>query len=138
MTYFNFHPDKPTPAPILTIEQMRIKASDAMPEFYSSLPDQADKDDLAEMYAYFEFKLAVFLLGANEYSYFGYQSTVVGDDAGENLFRAIPPFPEFQYPLGAPLGSAVQDDDEWTRAFEHASVWLDAENGVATINWDND
>ncbi len=138
MTYFNFHPEKPTPAPTLTIEQMRTKASYAMPEFYSSLPDQTEKDDLAEMYAYFDFKLAVFLLGANEYSYFGYQSTVIGDDAGDRLFRAIPPFPEFKYPLGAPLGAAVQDGDTWTRNFEHATVVLDAAKGIATVNWGND
>jgi len=135
MTYFNLQMDKPTPATELTIEQMRTKASYSMPEFYSSLEDQTEKDALAEMYAYFEFKLALFLLGANEYSYFGYSSTVIGDDAGDSLFRTIPPFPEFKYPLGKPLGSAVRDGDIWTRDFEHVSVRLDAKNGTATINW---
>jgi len=134
MTYFHMQTGKPSPAPTLTIEQMRVKASDAMPDFYSSL-NQEDQDDLAEMYAYFEFKLAIFLMGANEYSYLSYQTTVIGDDAGDRLFRVVPPFPEFQYSLGEPLSSAVQNGNLWTRDFKYASVWLDSGTGEAEITW---
>ncbi|MBP0904935.1 putative glycoside hydrolase [Mariniflexile gromovii] len=136
MTFFNMSIEKPTPAPTLTIEEMRTKALDAMPEFYSSLPNQTEKDDLAELYAYFEFRLAIFLLGANEYSYMAYQSTPIADDAGKDLFRTIPPFPEFEYPLGEPLGAAIRNGDIWTREFKHASVWLDAAKGLAKVDWE--
>ncbi|WPJ96272.1 malectin domain-containing carbohydrate-binding protein [Coraliomargarita algicola] len=134
MIFFNLGTGKPTPAPTLTIEAMRTKASNAMPEFYASL-DITEQDELAELYAYFEFKLAIFLLSANDYSYFCYQETPIGDYGGTDLFKIVPPFPEFQYPLGAPLGAAGQNGNEWTRQFEHASVWLNSGTGEAKVEW---
>jgi Hypothetical glycosyl hydrolase family 15 len=134
MTYFNMQTNRPTPAPTLTIEQMRSKARAAMSSFYDSLSVE-EQNDLASMYAYFDFKLALFLLGANEYSYLSYQMTNLGNVAGKNFFRIVPPFPEFQKQLGKPLSLALETNNVWTRVFKHATVTLNSETGKAKITW---
>jgi hypothetical protein len=47
-------------------------------------------------------------------------------------------FPELLKPLGAPKGSyqrTTPDGWEFTREFEHASVWVNTETGVGKITW---
>ena len=47
-------------------------------------------------------------------------------------------YPELHKPLGAPKGAYIRTDPngwEFTREFEHASVWLDTEKGKAKISW---
>ena len=79
-----------------------------------------------------EYHLACFLTGAQPYSYFQY-------GWGRNLANgSLYDFPELQKPLGAPKGvykRNTSDGWEFTREFEHASVWLDTENGEAKITW---
>jgi hypothetical protein len=43
--------------------------------------------------------------------------------------------PEFERPLGAPMGPAVQDGYIYTRDFAHASVRLDIENQIGSVDW---
>jgi hypothetical protein len=122
---------KPTPATELTLDEMRDKASEAMPEFWEQL-DTDEQDELAEMYAYFDFKLALFLMGAGEYSYLKFIDTPLANSAGTDFFKNITPFPEWDMPLGEPLEDAQQDGNVWTRRFEYVEIILDLDNGTAT------
>lgn len=79
-----------------------------------------------------EYHLACFLIGAQPYSFFqyGWGWTL----AAGSLYD----FPELQKPLGAPKGAykrTTPNGWEFTREFEHASVWVDTEKGEAKITW---
>lgn len=80
-----------------------------------------------------EYCLALFLVCAEEHSYFlphdGY--SVNKKDSSVWLKR----FPEYDKPLGPPAGPAVQDGYTYTREFESARVFLDIEKEEATITW---
>lgn len=79
-----------------------------------------------------EFSLASYLIGAQPYSYFLYSW-------GWKLSSgALVDFPEFKKPLGPPKGPykrTVSDGWEFTREFEHASVWVNTETRQAKITW---
>ena len=81
-----------------------------------------------------QYKLAIFLVCAEKYSYFlahdGY--SVNGDDS----YVWLKTFPEYKKPLGPPKGPAKKDGYVYTREFEHASVWLDIKNEEAKITWE--
>ncbi len=76
--------------------------------------------------------LAVFLIGAQEYSYFQY-------GWGWTLHTGpLCGYPEFNKPLGKPKGEYIRTDpDGWKfqREFEHASVAVDLEKREGTIAW---
>lgn len=80
------------------------------------------------------YKLAIFLICAEKYSYFlahdGY--SVNGNDS----YVWLKTFPEYKRPLGPPKGPALKEGHIYTREFEHASVWLDIENEKADIKWE--
>jgi hypothetical protein len=79
-----------------------------------------------------EYHLACFLIGAQPYSFFQY-------GWGWNLADgSLYKFQELQKPLGAPKGAYKRTNPngwEFTREFEHASVWLDTEKRQAKIIW---
>ncbi|MBU2929876.1 putative glycoside hydrolase [Winogradskyella psychrotolerans] len=79
-----------------------------------------------------EFSLACYLIGAQPYSYFMYSW-------GWTLATgSLVNYPELQKPLGAPKGAykrTTPEGWEFTREFEHASVWVDTENRKAKITW---
>lgn len=79
-----------------------------------------------------EFALACYLIGAQPYSYFMYSW-------GWKLSTGpLVDYPEFQKPLGPPKGRAhrtTPDGWEFTREYEHASVWVDTEKREAKITW---
>ncbi|MDO6597928.1 putative glycoside hydrolase [Oceanihabitans sp. 2_MG-2023] len=79
-----------------------------------------------------EFALACYLIGAQPYSYFMYSW-------GWTLATgSLVNYPELQKPLGAPKGAykrTTPEGWEFTREFEHASVWVDTENRKAKITW---
>jgi hypothetical protein len=75
--------------------------------------------------------LAIFLICAEKYSYFYLKD---GYDAKtSNTWMTHPP--EFDHPLGAPQGPAVQSGYTYTREFAHASVRLDIEAQTGKIDW---
>jgi hypothetical protein len=79
-----------------------------------------------------EFALACYLIGAQPYSYFMYSW---GWKLGTG---ALVDYPEFQKPLGPPKGAyqrTTPDGWEFTRDFEHASVWVNTESREANITW---
>ncbi len=75
------------------------------------------------------FPLACFLVSAQPYSYFcytwGYQ---------EN-HGSLDWYPEFDRPLGKPLGDAKIEGFVYSREFEHCRVWVDLEAREAKIDW---
>lgn len=79
-----------------------------------------------------EFSLACYLIGAQPYSYFMYSWGWTLADG------SLVDYPELQKPLGAPKGAyqrTTPDAWEFTREFEHASVWVNTENKEAKITW---
>lgn len=79
-----------------------------------------------------EYYHACYLIGAQPYSYFQY-------GWGWQLAHgSLLDYPELQKPLGAPKEPYVRTSpDAWdfTREFEHASVWVNTETKKAKISW---
>lgn len=79
-----------------------------------------------------EFALACYLIGAQPYSYFMYSW-------GWKLSSgALVDYPDLKRPLGPPKGAyqrTTPDGWEFTREFEHASVWVNTETRQAKITW---
>jgi hypothetical protein len=79
-----------------------------------------------------EFALACYLIGAQPYSYFLYSW---GWKLGTG---ALVDYPDLRRPLGPPKGAyrrITPDGWEFTREFEHASVWVNTETRQAKISW---
>ena len=79
-----------------------------------------------------EFALACYLIGAEPYSYFMYSW------GWKVSTGPLVDYPEFTKPLGPPKGAykrSTPDRWEFTREFEHASVWVDTDKRKAKINW---
>ncbi|WP_236624940.1 putative glycoside hydrolase [Rhodopirellula sp. SWK7] len=79
-----------------------------------------------------EFAHACYLIGAQPYSYFLYSwGWTVGTGA-------LVDYPELRKPLGPPTGAynrTSPDGWEFTREFEHASVWVNTKTREAKITW---
>jgi hypothetical protein len=76
-----------------------------------------------------EFPLACFLIGTGEHCYFCYTWGWLPE------YGTFDWYPDFDRPLGAPKGDAVQTDWTFPRDFEHASVFVDLENRIGKIDW---
>ena len=79
-----------------------------------------------------EFALACYLIGAEPYSYFMYSW------GWKVSTGPLVDYPEFKKPLGPPKGAyqrSTPDGWEFTREFEHASVWVDTDKREAKITW---
>jgi len=75
------------------------------------------------------FPVAAFLVGAQEHSYFIY-------NWGYRMeMGCLDWYPEFDKPLGEPLGDMVRDKWVLRRQFKHASVWVNLETKEADIQW---
>jgi hypothetical protein len=75
------------------------------------------------------FPLASFLIAAGPQCYFQY-TWGWNSDCGTFDWH-----PEFDKPLGAPKGDAKRDGCQYTREFEHASVFVDLKTKTARITW---
>ena len=79
-----------------------------------------------------DFALACYLIGSQPYSYFMYSW-------GWKLSSgALVDYPELRNPLGPPKAAyqrTTPDGWEFTREFEHASVWVNTETRQAKITW---
>ena len=76
-----------------------------------------------------QFPLAAFLVGAQENCYFIYNWGYRMENG------CLQWYPEFDKPLGEPLGDMVKDGWKLSREFKHASVWVDLENGTSEVKW---
>jgi len=125
--------NKPTPCPELTLKQMRAKAAAAMPEIWAEYNEE-ERDQLAASYAYFDFKVAYFLMGAGERCYMRFRDAKTLKTAGRDLFRIVFPYPIFDMDLGAPLEDAQRNGNVYTRKFEHVEVMVNFDNGTCEFN----
>jgi hypothetical protein len=100
-------------------------------------PDRTDKKAYAKEMEKLskenlEFYLACYLIGAQPYSYFQY-------GWGWNLADgSLVDHPDLLKPLGAPKGAYKRTDPEgweFTREFEHASVWINTDSRESEIIW---
>ena len=123
---------KPNPSTELTLDEMRAKAEAAMPEIWAEYTEE-ERDDLAGLYAYFPFKLAMFLIGAGERSYFKYTGEKVVRTSGRDLFKNIMPFPEWDMALGSPLENGINNSNVWWRRFEHLDVVVNLNDGTSAF-----
>ncbi len=91
-----------------------------------------------------EYNIALFLILAEPYSYLcvhdGYdvnpvqtQGSVQPQGSASQLW--LHTFPEYRKPLGPPKGPASKQGYQYTREFEHASVWLDIEASKGVVTW---
>ena len=86
-----------------------------------------------------QYKLALFLVCAEKYSYLFLNDGYCVDSRGKNNVCQsglwLKSLPEYKKPLGAPKGPATRDGYIYTREFEHARVWLDIENDQGKVTW---
>jgi hypothetical protein len=80
----------------------------------------------------FNYLLAMFLVCAEKHSYFLAHDSYLANKKNKVWMKRPA---EFDRPLGAPKGPAVQDGYIYTREFAHAKVRLDIENEVGEIEW---
>lgn len=85
----------------------------------------------AEVQRRFTYCLAMFLICAEQHSYFLAHD---GYDAARNFLWLKRP-PELDRPLGPPRGPARHQGYVYEREFAHASVWLDIEHQTARVVW---
>lgn len=102
-----------------------------------SNPGQLDEirvglDEKADFSKRFNYLLALFLVCAEKHSYFFAHDGYVAHRKNK-VWMTRPA--EFDRPLGAPKGPAVQDGFIYTREFAHAKVRVDIENEVGEIEW---
>ncbi|QDU86693.1 hypothetical protein Pla175_00430 [Pirellulimonas nuda] len=79
----------------------------------------------------FDYQLAIFLICAEEHSYFDLKDSY--DAKSSKTWMTHPP--EYDRPLGSPKGPAVRDGYTYAREFAHASVRLDIESQTGEIVW---
>jgi hypothetical protein len=82
------------------------------------------------------YALALFLVCAEEHSYFMLSDGYGVDDGRSKLWMNLPP--EFSRPLGPPKGQALKRGYVYTRSFQHADVTVDIEKETAKIVWKGD
>lgn len=80
----------------------------------------------------FNYLLSLFLVCAEKHSYFLAHDSYVAKKQNK-VWMTRPA--EFDRPLGAPKGPAVQEGYIYTREFAHAKVRVDIENEVGQIEW---
>jgi len=83
--------------------------------------------------------LAEYLIVAEEFAYFNFMVTTIAREDNRHLWETSQ-MPEFQKPLGRPLGPPVKVGNKFSRHFEHVKVTLTVgDDGVnqGTIEWDS-
>ena len=77
--------------------------------------------------------LAAFLIGAGNYSYYGCGSWNLPGNSNESWYWR----PEFDYPLGEPVGPPLFDGELWQRRFvSETLVKFDITTNQGSIHWD--
>jgi len=103
------------------------------PQTDEAVPDSyEDKQDY--MAKHVDFPLAIFLIIAEKNAFFSYQLGVNATPSAENIWDTSY-IPEFNRPLGTPLGDPVKDGYIFTRSYEYVDVWVDVESQQAVLTW---
>lgn len=94
-------------------------------------------DELAAMEDRVNYLISLFLVCAERYSYLYLHDGYSADSRrGEYQSKVwLKRFPQYDRPLGAPLGPATRDGLVYTRRFEHVDVMVDLETKHATLEW---
>jgi hypothetical protein len=94
-------------------------------------------DELAAMEDRVNYLIGLFLVCAERYSYLyvhdGYSADLRRGECESKVW--LKRFPQYDKPLGAPLGPAIRDGLVYTRRFEHVDVMVDLEKKQATLDW---
>lgn len=117
---------------------LKQNTGDAEVENYDEITSdkKLSHDDVMKlMRENFEYKLAIALIMASNYFYFGYAEGHCADGRPIEMFA--PDYPEFKRPLGPPLGPAEKTGPfRYERKFRHASVNLDIAARKGNITWE--
>jgi hypothetical protein len=93
--------------------------------------------ELAEMNERVNYLIGLFLVCAERYSYLyvhdGYSAEVRRGECQSKVW--LKRFPQYDKPLGAPLGAATREGFVYKRRFEHLDVMVDLERKQATFEW---
>jgi hypothetical protein len=106
-----------------------LQDADETPE--SAAKTEHAKKQSVEKQSRFDYQLALFLICAEQYSYFDFKD---GYDAKRSQTWLTHPS-DYDRPLGPPSGPAVRDGYTYTREFAHVSVKLDIENETGELIW---
>jgi Hypothetical glycosyl hydrolase family 15 len=79
----------------------------------------------------FNYQLAIFLICAEEHSYFNLHDSYDAKASKTWMTRS----PEYDRPLGPPTAPAIRNGYTYAREFAHASVRLDIEKQTGVIDW---
>jgi hypothetical protein len=94
-------------------------------------------DELAAMEDRVNYLIGLFLVCAERYSYLyvhdGYSADLRRGECESKVW--LKRSPQYDKPLGAPLGPAIRDGLVYTRRFEHVDVMVDLEKKQATLDW---
>lgn len=154
--HFDFHPsvDPNGDSPQIMSQQMqyimalgeegKIVIVHGWPDFYwidpgiGSVPYQTLA---ANARSQITFPLAAFLVCAQKYTYFSYSWGYL-DTQGSILLQQVGTktvdtnwYSDLENSLGNPLGEPIINGYQWTRQFEHASVWVNLQTHQANITW---
>ncbi len=88
--------------------------------------------------AEFDFYLSIFLVIAEEYSYFLVHDNSNAYSVMGNDRLWLKRFAEYDRALGPPMGPALQSGYIYTRQFRNAAVYLDLAKSEGRINWGSD
>ncbi len=96
-------------------------------------PSQSSSKEFVSPANRFTYALALFLICAEQHSYFMFNDGYGVDNGRSKLW--MKDIPEYQYPLGAPQGEATQTGYVYKREFRHAKVTVDIKQETAEIIW---
>ncbi|MBB3208236.1 hypothetical protein FHS27_004063 [Rhodopirellula rubra] len=118
----------------MTMAMGESSVSDGVDEVHARIDDvsKIQQDEL-------NFKLALFLICAEKYSYLFLNDGYCVDTRGKSEICQsglwLKSLPEYSKRLGPPKGPAVKEGYRYTREFEHASVWIDVEKSEGKVQW---
>lgn len=94
-------------------------------------------DELAAIDKRANYLIGLFLICAERYSYLylhdGYSADLRRGECQSKVW--LKRFPQYDKPLGAPLGPATREGFVYKRRFEHVDVMVDLERKQATLEW---
>jgi hypothetical protein len=117
-----------------SIQLMREASSKGKIIMYKTGENSASSSQV-EMEANMPYHLALYLIVAEPYSYFAFQDTV--NALEDDYHWETSWMPEFNRPLGTPLGGPIKDGYVYTRQFEHVDVWVNVATEEAILAWDS-
>lgn len=98
---------------------------------------RARLDSLEDIEERMNYLIGLFLICAERYSYLyvhdGYSADIRRGECQSQVW--LKRFPQYDKPLGPPLGPAKREGFTYTRRFEHVDVWVDLEKKHARLDW---